>query len=248
MAVRVLAAVCKRARNDTQYHDLLHADQNDRQARISEVNKMNRHITAFTIFTLCLTVAGFATAKEIMPMFGGVLIDGYDLSKDTGPKGTLSYNPQTNEFRGSFRGLKMPADRGAIFAWVHDTVNQKSKYLGVVGELQDNGKGQFVIQADDDFRGGNFGSYEFVGFTAEAKGSLNGTQVVNRPVEPSGSKSVAKPAYYLFSALPGADTDRHWCGMGRDFFYAKAPDKQTCYDCKCGVKYSVCILVGLNLH
>jgi len=90
--------------------------------------------------------------------------------------------------------------------------------------------------------------YEIVGFTAEASGSLNGTQVVTQPKEPSGSKSVPKPAFYLFSALPGADTDRHWCGMGQDFFYAKDPAKQTCYDCKCGVKYSVCIQVGLSLH
>jgi hypothetical protein len=210
---------------------------------------MIRQITTVVIFALALTLGAPAVAKEIMPMYGGVLIDGYDFGKDTGPKGTLSYNPETNEFRGSYRGLKMPPDRRAIFAWVHDTVNQQSKYLGVVGELEKpGGRGQFTIKAPSDFKGGNFGDYEIVGFTAEATGSLSGTQVVTQPKEPSGSKSVAKPAFYLFSALPGADTDRHWCGMGQDFFYAKAPDKQTCYDCKCGVKYSVCIQVGLGLH
>ena len=209
---------------------------------------MNKLIIKISILLLSLTFAITAGAKEIMPMFGGVLIDGYDIGKDVGPKGTLSYNPETNEFRGRYRGLKMPAERSAIFAWVHDTVNQQSKYLGVVSELGENGKGQFIIKAADDFKGGNFGSYEIVGFTAEATGSLKGTEVVRKPTEPSGSKSVAKPAYYLFSALPGADTDQHWCGMGQDFFYAKDPDKQTCYDCKCGVKYSVCIQVGLSLH
>ena len=210
---------------------------------------MNKLIIKTSILLLSLTFSFTASAKEIMPMFGGVLIDGYDLSKDTGPKGTLSYNPETNEFKGSYRGLKMPAQRSAIFAWVHDTVNQQSKYLGVVGELvEQGGRGQFTIKAAKEFEGGNFGSYEIVGFTAEATGSLKGTEVVKQPTEPSGSKHVPKPAFYLFSALPGADTDQHWCGMGQDFFYAKNPDKQTCYDCKCGVKYSVCIQVGLSLH
>lgn len=209
---------------------------------------MNRQIFTVTMLVIGLTFNGIATAKEIMPMFGGVLIDGYNMSKDTGPKGTLSYNPETNQFTGRYRGLKTPSDRRDIFAWVHDTVNQKSKYLGVVGKLADSGKGQFVIQANDDFKGGNFGSFEIVGFTAEAAGSLKGTQLVKLPKEPSGSKSVAKPAFYLFSALPGADTDRHWCGMGQDFFYAKDPARQTCYDCKCGVKYSACIQAGLSLH
>ena len=209
---------------------------------------MNKQVSTLFILIFGFTFASFVSAKEIMPMFGGVLIDGYDLSKDTGPKGTLSYNPETNEFKGSYRGLKMPAERRAVFAWVHDTVNQQSKFLGAVGELAENGKGQFIFQAEDEFKGGNFGSYEIVGFTAEATGSLKGTQVIKQPAEPSGSKSVPKPAFYLFSALPGADTDQHWCGMGRDFFYAKSPDKQTCYDCKCGVKNSLCIQVGLSLH
>lgn len=209
---------------------------------------MIRQIIAAAIVVLGLALTNLTAAKEIMPMYGGVLIDGYDLSKDTGPKGTLSYNPETNEFRGSYRGLKMPPSRRAIFAWVHDTVNQQSKYLGVVGPLAEGGRGRFTIKAAEDFKGGNFGSYEIVGFTAEASDSLDGTRIVTQPKEPSGSKSVAKPAFYLFSALPGTDTDRHWCGHGQDFFYAKAPSKQTCYDCKCGVKYSVCILAGLSLH
>ena len=39
-----------------------------------------------------------------------------------------------------------------------------------------------------------------------------------------------KPAFYLFAKLPGADTELHYCGHGQDFFYAKAPEKQFCYD------------------
>ena len=120
---------------------------------------MNRQLPTIVILVIGFAFASSATAKEIMPMFGGVLIDGYDLGKDRGPKGTLSYNPQTNEFKGSYRGLKIPAERRTVFAWVHDTVNQRSKYLGVVGELGENGKEQFVFQAEDEFKGGNFGSY-----------------------------------------------------------------------------------------
>ena len=101
---------------------------------------MNKQVSTLFILIFGFTFASFVSAKEIMPMFGGVLIDGYDLSKDTGPKGTLSYNPETNEFKGSYRGLKMPAERRAVFAWVHDTVNQQSKFLGAVGELAENGK------------------------------------------------------------------------------------------------------------
>jgi len=29
---------------------------------------------------------------------------------------------------------------------------------------------------------------------------------------------------------PKGDTDLHYCGHGQDFFYAKAPEKQVCYD------------------
>ncbi|MFQ5545735.1 MAG: hypothetical protein ACE5FE_07140 [Acidiferrobacterales bacterium] len=209
---------------------------------------MIRQITTVAILVLGLTLGTLAAAKEIMPMYGGVLIEGYEFGKDTGPKGTLSYNPETNEFRGTYRGLKMPPGRRAIFAWLHDTVNQKSIYLGVVGGLEPGGRGRFTIEVPGQFKDGNFGSYEIVGFTSEETGFLNGAAVVTQPKEPSRTKSVPKPAFYLFSALPGADTDRHWCGHGQDFFYAKDPTKQTCYDCKCGVKYSICILAGLNQH
>ena len=209
---------------------------------------MIRQIITVAVLVLGLTLSTLVVAKEILPMYGGVLIEGYEFGKDTGPKGTLYYDSEKNEFRGSYRGLKMPPGRRAMFAWVHDTVNQKSTYLGAVGGLEPGGRGQFTVKAPGEFAGGKFGSHEIIGFTAEETNSLNGTEVVTRPKEPSGTKSVPKPAFYLFSALPGADTDRHWCGMGQDFFYAKDPAKQTCYDCKCGVKYSVCIQVGLSLH
>jgi hypothetical protein len=81
---------------------------------------MNREISTIVILVIGFALASSATAKEIMPMFGGVLIDGYDLGKDTSLKGTLSYNSETNGFKGSYRGLKMPA-----LAEVRDRIHQK---------------------------------------------------------------------------------------------------------------------------
>ena len=178
-----------------------------------------------------------AYAKEVVPMLGGLLIDGYDFANDIGPKGSIAFDDKTGEFVGSYNGLKMPPGRRAIFAWVHDTVNQKSEYLGPVGWLKNDtagkNKGRFKIAVADKFKSGDFGSYEIIGFTSEKTGFLDGTnKVLQKPSEPSGSdiQKALKPAYYLFAALPGADTDLHYCGHGQDFFYAKAPEKQVCYD------------------
>ena len=177
-----------------------------------------------------------AHAKQVTAMYGGVIIDGYDYANDIGPKGSIAYDEETNQFRGAYNGLKMPKGRRAIFAWLHDTVNQKSLYLGPVGWLKTGtagkNKGRFVLDVPDDFKGGNFGSYEIIGFTAEKTGFLDGEKVVEVPKEPSGSEiqKALKPAFYLFAALPGADTELNYCGHGQDFFYAKAPEKQTCYD------------------
>jgi hypothetical protein len=175
--------------------------------------------------------------KKVQPMYGGFLIDGYDFKKDVGPKGTIVYDKEANEFRGTYAGLKMPRGRRAIFAWLHDTVNQKTEYLGPVGWLQvatgGKKKGKFRIKVPDKFKNGNFGSYEIIGFTAEKTSSLKGgTEVVEVPKEPSGSDILAKlkPAFYLFAALPGADTDLNYCGHGLDFFFAKDLENQLCYD------------------
>ena len=184
---------------------------------------------------LGLPLAG-VQAKQVVPMLGGVIIEGYDFGKDLGPKGSIAYDESTNEFVGSYNGLKMPAGRRAIFAWLHDTVNQKTEYLGPVGWLKrgtgGKNKGRFRIKAPSQYAGGKFGSHEIIGFTAEKTGLLKGDSVVEVPKEPSGSPQVAnlKPAFYLFAALPGADTELHYCGHGQDFFYAKAPEKQYCYD------------------
>ena len=178
-----------------------------------------------------------ASAKEVVPLLGGLLIDGYDFQTDIGPKGSIAFDEKTGEFIGAYNALKMPPGRRAIFAWVHDTVNQKSEYIGPVGWLKNDtagkNKGRFKVAVPDKFKSGDFGSYEIIGFTSEKTGSLDGNmKVLQKPTEPSGSdiQKALKPAFYLFAALPGADTQLHYCGHGQDFFYAKAPEKQVCYD------------------
>ena len=113
------------------------------------------------------------------------------------------------------------------------TVNQKTRYLGPVGWLKKTtggqDKGRFSIKVSNEFKGGNFGSYEIIAFSSEKTGSLKGSKVVNKPSKPSGNKA-QNPAFYLFAALPGADTNQIYCGHGQDFAFAKAPSKQRCYD------------------
>ncbi len=195
-------------------------------------------------------------AKDVQPMFGGTLVTGYDFANDRGPKGSVSYDVEQNQFKGSYTGLKMPEGRRAIFAWLHDTVNQKTAYLGPVGwlQMQTGGKtkGRFTIPVPETFKGGNFGSYEIIAFSAEKTGFLDGDKVVQKPAKPAGSDPLPfpNPAFYLFAALPGADTQVHYCGHGQDFFFANPQGlaKQDCYDCICGQKYATCKQAGLASH
>ncbi len=102
-----------------------------------------------------------------------------------------------------------------------------------MGWLKKNTGGQdkagFTIKVPAEFKGGDFGSFEVIAFSAEKTSYLKGTKVLQKPTKPSGNKA-QNPAFYLFSALPGADTQRIYCGHGQDFSFAKAPDKQRCYD------------------
>ena len=196
---------------------------------------MRKVLFAAVLLVAAAALLATSAHAQVKPMYGGVIIDGYDFGKDIGPKGTIAYNKQKNEFKGSYNGLKMPPGRRAIFAWVHDTKNQKTKYIGPVGWMQKTGgkkKGRFTIKVPGDFKGGDFGGYEIIGFTSEKTKFLNGTKVVTKPSSPSGSdiQKSLKPAFYMFAKLPGADTEQHYCGHGQDFFFAKAPSKQTCYD------------------
>jgi len=197
----------------------------------------NSLFSTFGVILLLALGSSLATAKEVVPMLGGVIIDGYDFKKDIGPKGSVAFDESTGEFIGAYNGLKMPKGRRAIFAWVHDTVNQKSEYIGPVGWLKKGSagkdKGTFRVAVPEKFKSGDFGSYEILGFSSESTEYINSDGVaVTTPSEPRGSdkQKALKPAFYLYSALPGADTDLHYCGHGQDFFYAKDPDAQVCYD------------------
>jgi hypothetical protein len=181
-----------------------------------------------------LVLSGVGYGKDIRPMFGGWMTAGYDWGKKPlGPKGSISYDEKKNVFKGSYTGLAMPPGRRAIFAWLHDTVNQKTRYVGAVGWLKKTTGGQdkarFTIKVSNEFKGGNFGSYEVIAFSSEKTSYLKGTEVVQKPSKPSGNKA-QNPAYYLFAVLPGADTQQIYCGHGQDFSFAKAPEKQRCYD------------------
>jgi len=184
-----------------------------------------------------MALATIAPAKEVVPMYGGLLIDGYDFAKDIGPKGSMAFDENSGEFVGAYNGLKMPPGRRAIFAWVHDTVNQTSEYIGPVGWLKNDtagkNKGRFRVAVPEKYRKGDFGTNEILGFSSEKTSFLDADKkVLQKPTEPAGSDilKTLKPAFYLFAALPGADTELHYCGHGQDFFYAKAPEKQVCYD------------------
>ncbi len=198
------------------------------------MRKLATRIALSAVFLALFAVA--TPAQDVQPMYGGVIIDGYDFGNDIGPKGSIRFDVKKNVVTGYYNGLKMPPGRRAIFAWLHNTKNQQSTYVGPVGWLKKDtagkNKGKFRIALPSQYKGGNFGANEIIGFTAEQTNYLSGTKVVQRPKEPSGSKTLPslKPAFYLFAKLPGANTDLHYCGHGQDFFYAAAPDKQFCYD------------------
>ena len=184
-------------------------------------------------------MAGPARAQvaAIEPMYGGVMIDGYDFDRDMRPQGSIVYDAKASEFRGHYNGLKMPPGRRAIFAWLHDTARQKTTYLGVVGWLKLGTVGlqeaDFVINVPPQYKNGKFGGNEIIAFTAENTKAIAGDgTVVAGPAGPAGSalQKEMKPAFYLYAKLPGAKTERAFCGHGKDFFYAKDPGKQTCYD------------------
>ncbi len=202
------------------------------------------------LLMLGLAVAVSATARaetSFHPLLGSNLIEGYDFDTDSGAKGRFRYDAEKNVISGGYKGLKMPGGRRADCAWIHDTVNQKSAYLGAFGWLGSGSSDSFSFHLPAKYKGGNWGTYEVIGFTSEKTGFIGkGNKVAQKPDSPSGTDSVMPPAFYLFGALPGAKTEQHCCGHGKDFFYANAPDKQICYDCICGQKYSVCIEAGLS--
>ena len=148
------------------------------------MTKILLRIMAVTSISLVWAVG--LQAQEIIPMFGAWMTDGYDLGgKPIGPKGSFAYHADTNVIKGKYLGLKMPKGRKTVVAWLHDTVNQKSIYVGTVGWLKVGTGGRekavFTIKLPDQFKGGDFGSYEILAFSAESTKSFNGKKAVSIP-------------------------------------------------------------------
>ena len=68
---------------------------------------------AWLAAVMMIALVPASQAKEVVPMYGGVIIDGYDYAKDIGPKGSIAYDESANKFVGAYNGLKMPAGRRA---------------------------------------------------------------------------------------------------------------------------------------
>ena len=166
-------------------------------------------------------------AAHITELQGSWVIDGYRFDPgDRSPRGTIAYDRDANVFRGTYVGVKLPAERPELHAWLYDTRSKRAEHLGrvpyragTVGKT----KGEFEVALPAAFQGGAFGNYEIVAFSAEAKGV--------KPAAPSGSKILPalKPAFYLYARLPGASIPQIYCGHGQDFSFTSNQD-HTCFD------------------
>ena len=164
---------------------------------------------------------------QVTELWGSWLIDGYRFDPgDRSPRGTIVYDRDANVFRGTYVGLKLPTERPELHAWVYDTRSKKSEHLGRIaykaGTVGKN-KATFDVTLPPAFKGGAFGAYEVVAFSAEPKGA--------KPAAPSGSKiqPTLKPAFYLYAPLPGSSIPQIYCGHGQDFSFTSNQD-HTCFD------------------
>ena len=183
----------------------------------------------FLIALVVMLLAGPAppAAAQVIELQGAWLIDGYTFDPgDRSPRGTIAYDTERNTFSGTYVGLKLPADRPELHAWLYDTRTKKAGHLARVDFTPDTvgkNKGTFRLVMPEAYRGAKFDPYEIVAFSAEAAGA--------RPSVPSGSKiqPAQKPAFYLYARLPGSAVPSVYCGHGQDFAYTSNLD-HTCYD------------------
>ena len=185
-----------------------------------------RRIMMGTLIALAL-VLPVAAPAQVAELQGSWVIDGYRFDPgDRSPRGTIAYDRDANAFRGTYVGLKLPADRPELHAWLYDTRSKQAQHLGRIAykpQTVGKNKAAFDVSLPAAFQGGKFGSYEVVAFSAEAKGA--------KPAAPSGSKILPalKPAFYLYAALPGANIPQIYCGHGQDFSFTSNLD-HTCFD------------------
>ena len=182
---------------------------------------------ASVAITLGLLVTAAAARAQVVELQGSWVIDGYRFEPgDRSPRGTIAYDRDTNVFRGTYVGVKLPAERPELHAWLYDTRSKQAAHLGrvpyragTVGKT----KAEFEVTVPAAFQGGKFGAYEVIAFSAETKGA--------KPAAPSGSKILPalKPAFSLYAPLPGASIPQIYCGHGQDFSFTSKHD-HTCFD------------------
>jgi hypothetical protein len=181
------------------------------------------------VVVVAIVLSSFAAHShaQVTELHGSWIIDGYRFDPgDRSPRGTIAYDRAANTFTGTYVGLKLPAGRPELHAWLYDTRSKQAVHLGKV-PYQTNTVGKkkaaFQLALPAEFKEGRFGRYEVVAFSAEAKNA--------KPAEPSGSKiqPTLKPAFYLYAALPGANIPQVYCGHGQDFSFTSNQD-HTCFD------------------
>ncbi len=181
--------------------------------------------TALT--ALALVLAAAPAPAQVLELQGSWVIDGYRFDPgDRSPRGTIAYDREANVFRGTYVGLKLPAERPELHGWLYDTRSRQAQHLGRIAYKANTvgkNKAAFDVALPAAFHGGKFGAYELIAFSAEARNA--------KPAAPSGSKiqPTLKPAFYLYAALPGASIPQIYCGHGQDFSFTSNQD-HTCFD------------------
>jgi hypothetical protein len=189
---------------------------------------MRRPVLLSVVLVLCgALLSGIPAAAQIVELQGAWLIDGYTFQPgDRSPRGTIAYDPDGNSFSGTYVGLKLPADRPELHAWLYDTRTKKALHLGRLdykpGTIGKD-KGAFKLALPASVKDGNFKPYEVVAFSAEHSGAT--------PAFPSGStiQAAQRPAFYLYAPLPGSNIPSVYCGHGQDFSYTSDLE-HTCFD------------------
>jgi hypothetical protein len=180
------------------------------------------------VMAMLALLVGAATAQaQVVELHGSWIIDGYRFDPgDRSPRGTIALDRSANAFTGTYVGLKLPAERPELHAWLYDTRSKQAMHLGKVpyqANTVGKQKGAFQLALPARFKEGAFQPYEVVAFSAEAKNA--------KPAAPSGSKiqPTLKPAFYLYAPLPGASIPQIYCGHGQDFSFTSNQD-HTCFD------------------
>jgi hypothetical protein len=90
-------------------------------------------------------------------------------------------------FGGTYVGVKLPAERPALHAWLYDTRSKQAAHLGrmpyrtsTVGKT----KAEFEVAAPAAVQGGKFGAYEVMPLSGVRRGGQGATRREAAPVGP----------------------------------------------------------------